>query len=797
MRALWGAGVSLSVGTRLGPYEITALLGAGGMGEVYRARDTRLGREVALKIVPPDLVHDEAARKRFHQEARSLSALSHPNIATLYEFDSDHGTEFLIMELVNGTRLRERLAGGALPVKEVLSLGAQMAHGLEAAHEAGIVHRDLKPENLIVTPKGLLKILDFGLARYTAAAAAAGATASFATEVGSTPGTLPYMAPEQLQGEEPTPRFDIYAAGAVLYEMATGRAMFDERGPMLVEAILHREPLPPIALNPRVPSQLSDTILKAIDKDPERRYQSARELAIDLERAAGPATRPTASPRARRHVPWKMLAAGIVLVIAALSLWMYRRMTRAGSAPIQSLAVLPLENFSGDAKQEYFVDGMTEELTSELAKIGGFSVISRTSAMQYKGTKKILPQIARELNVDAVIEGSVFREGNRVRITAQLVDARTDRHLWSNSFEEDVGNALDLQTRIANAIAEQVQNKLAPSSAPSHAPQTPVVAAKRTVAPEVLDLYLRGLYQANQGTADSIKAALASFQQATAKDPSFAPAYAQIAGIQLVLGTSYVPPREIMPQAKANAGKAIALDDTLVIGHVALAGVKFLYEWDWPGTERELQRALALDKNSADAHDQYGQYLIVIGRPDEGIAELQRARELDPFSSLIGGDLVFWSVFARKYDFAIESSKKAIELGPQASWTRVSLGLAYAMKGQYERAVAEAETGHKLDDNPLNTSFLASIYARAGRRKDAERTLASLSEQLKTQYSCSYEVAVVYVELGNLDEAFRYFNQAYEQRADCMPLLKVDPRLDKIHNDPRYQELMRKVGFTP
>ena len=789
--------MGLSVGTRLGPYEIVEPLGAGGMGEVYRARDTRLGREVALKIIPHQLIDSETARKRFRQEAVTLSAVSHPNIAALYEYDSEQGTEFLVMELVSGITLREKVRKAPLPLKELASLGSQIAHGLHAAHEAGIVHRDLKPENLIVTEKGLLKILDFGLAKLTVEAAAAGATASFATDAGSAPGTLPYMAPEQLQGEEPSPSFDIYAAGAVLYELATGRAMFAERGPMLVDAILHRQPPAPMELNPRLPAALNEIILKATDKEADHRYQSARELAIDLERLtdrSASSAAPVLSPRSANKT--KFIAVLALLVVLGVSAGLVlMRLGRAGGTRIQSLAVLPLANLSGDPQQEYFADGMTEELTSDLAKVGSFAVISRTSVMQYKGTRKNLRDIAGELNVDAVIEGSVFRDTNRIRITAQLIDARTDRHLWSESFSGDVGNALDLQSTVARSIAEQVENKLAAGG--KNAPLASTAPApKRAVDPQVLDLYLRGLYQANLATPESVKAALDAFQQVIAKDPSFAPAYAQLAGIQIAMGTSYVPPREIMPQAKINAEKAVSLDDSLVIGHVSLAAEKFFYEWDWPGTERELQRAIALDKNSADAHDQYASYLIAMGRGDEGVAELQRARDLDPFSPLIAADLVIWPVFARKYDFAIEHSKKALELGPQAGFPRVILGLAYAMKGNYETAIKEAEAGHKLDDNPLNTSFLASIYARAGRRKEAEATLATLSEQLKTQYSCAYEVGVVYLELGDKEKAFKYFNDAYEQRADCIPLLKVDPRLDPIHTDPRYQELMRKVGFT-
>ena len=780
----------LTAGTRLGPYEILAPLGAGGMGEVYRACDIRLGREVALKLVPPELLHDDLALKRFHQEARTLSSLSHPNIASLFEFDSDQDVEFLVMELVSGVSLRKKLAAGPLATKELLALGLQLAQALAAAHAVGIVHRDLKPENLMVTPEGRLKVLDFGLAKFTVVAATAGATASFVTEAGSAPGTVPYMAPEQLRGEPADARLDIYAAGAVLYEMATGQRMFAESGPMLVDAILHRQPPPPMALNPRIPSQLNEIILKALEKEPERRYQSPRELAIDLERLQDAVTRPTSSyPVATgRWRRWQStllpLAAFVVLL---LGVWLGTRRNppaNTTAANIQSLAVLPLANLSGDPQQEYFADGMTEELTSDLAKLGAFSVISRTSAMQYKGTKKTLPEIARELNVDVVIEGSVLRDRDRVRITAQLINARLDRHIWSDSYEGDLHNVFDLQSNVAHAIAEHVQSKLASTHQAQPSPH-------RAVAPDVLDLYLRGLYQRNQGP-DGIKPALASFQQAIARDPSFAPAYAQIADADVSLGILYLPPRDIMPQAKANAEKALALDDTLSQAHVALGEVHFWYEWDWPATERELQRALALDKNNADAHGRYGVFLSAMGQFDRGQAEFQRAQELDP---LTGVNRTLWTVMARRYDLAIANGKRRIEIAPQAALAHSSLGLAYAMKGQYAEGVAEAEAAHRLSSSPMITSFLASIYARAGRRADAEQTLASLKEQLKRRYSCEYEVAVAYVELGQAEEAFHWFQRGYDDRAMCMVMTKVDPRLDRIHADPRYQDMLKRLNF--
>jgi TolB-like protein/DNA-binding winged helix-turn-helix (wHTH) protein/Flp pilus assembly protein TadD len=491
----------------------------------------------------------------------------------------------------------------------------------------------------------------------------------------------------------------------------------------------------------------------------------------------------------RKSAALRRAAAGIAtLLVAAAAWWAWSMVRNTATTPaIRAIAVLPLENLSGSPDQDYFAAGMTDELISDLAKVGSFSVISRTSVTQYKGTKKTLPEIARELNVDAVIEGSVLRDGNRVRITVQLLN-KLDRHLWSDSYEGDLHDVLNLQSQVAHAIAQRVESKLNPA-------QQAQLNIHRPVDPEVLDTYLRGLYQLNLGTPEGMKAALASFQQVIAKDPTFASGYTQIASIDLQLGICCLPPRDIFPQAKANVEKALVLDDTLAEAHAVLAAIHFWYDWDWPGTESEVRRAIELDKNNADAHDQYGVYLTVIGQFDRALPEFQRAHELDPNSVGIMGDLVFWPVMARRYDLAIENGRKAIEMQPRAGWTHTYLGLAYAMKGQSAEGIAEAEAAHRLDDNPLITSFLASIYAHSGRRGEAERTLADLSDQLKNSYSCSYEVAVVHLELGRTEDAFRWFQKAYQQRSGCMVLVKIDPRLDGVRRDSRYQTLLQQVGI--
>ena len=572
------------IGKSISHYRVTEKLGAGGMGEVYRAHDERLDRDVALKVLPAGLLADEPARKRFRKEALMLSKLNHPNIATVHDFDTQEGVDFLVMEYVAGTTLAEKLAGRALPEKEVARLGTQMAAALEEAHEQGVVHRDLKPGNVMVTPKGQAKVLDFGLAKLVRPESETAVTESL-TETPAAAGTFPYMAPEQLRGETVDARTDLHALGVLLYEMATGQRPFPEaQGPRLIDAILNTAPVPPSRFQPRLSTELERIILKCLEKEPENRYQSAQEIGVDLRRlGSSPSVSAVREPIASR-IPWQRAGVASLAVVAflavlfALNVGGLRERLLGPPTPgrIESLAVLPLENISGDPQEDYFADGMTDALIDELAQIGALKVISRTSVMQYKGVKKPLPEIGRELDVDAVVEGSVLRAEGQVRITAQLIEAATDRHLWSKSYQRDMRDVLALQSEVAQAIAREIKIAVTPE-------EKMRLASARTVNPEAYQLYLIGRFYWNRRSEEGFKNAIDHFQRAIEIDPAFAPAYTGLADSYILLGTwGFVPFKEANPIAKAAAQKALEIDESLAEAHASL-GLYHQVVWDWGG----------------------------------------------------------------------------------------------------------------------------------------------------------------------------------------------------------------------
>ncbi len=790
------------IGQTLGHYRVVEQIGAGGMGLVFRAHDERLDRDVALKVLPPGTLTDENARKRFRKEALTLSKVNHPNIETVFDFDTEDGVDFLVMELIPGVTLDERLAAGELSEKEVIRLGAQLAEGLAAAHAEGVIHRDLKPGNLRLTPDGRLKILDFGLAKLLRPVSDVAATESLSKTHGAV-GTLPYMAPEQLQGEPADARSDLWAAGAVLYELATGRRPFPQSSaPMLIDAILRQAPVPPRAVNANLSPELERIISKSLEKDPEHRYQSAKELGADLKRLAAPPTAlpATRSAPSRRRYGWYALAAG-ALVVALLVAgpvipnweWRDRLLGKRGANRIESLAVLPLANLSGDPQQEYFADGMTEELTTNLAQISALRVISRTSVMQYKGTKKPLPEIARELNVDAVIEGSVLRAGNRVRITAQLVDARADRHLWSESYERDLGDVLALQSEVSRTIARQIQVTLTPQE------QTRLTTA-RPVNPEAYDAYLKGRYYLSKRSVDDIQKAIAYFQQAVDKDPAYAPAYAGLADSYYLLPQyGGVSPKETHPKAKAAATKALELDGALAEAHISLALIKLTADWDWAGSEVEFKRALELAPGSAQGHYFHAYfYLTPKGRFEEAIAELKRALDLDPLSMIINANLGATLRFARRYDEAIAQCRKTLELDSRFGRGHVVLGMAYEHKGMYREAITEFRMA--VDYDPRNTQPLVNLghaYALSGKEAEARKVLAELHKRSKKGYVLASDLALVYVALGEKQQALAALEKAYEAHEFRVMFLNVDPRFDSLRAEPRFQQLVRRIGLRP
>jgi len=783
------------VGQTLSHYRIVEEIGAGGMGVVYRAHDERLDRDVAIKVLPPGVLA-ERERKRFRKEALALSRLNHPNIETVYDFDTCDGVDFLVMEHIAGVTLAQKLVEGVLPEREISCLGGQLAEGLAAAQQQGMVHRDLKPSNLMVTDDGRLKILDFGLAKLLHPVSDTAVTASL-TETQSPAGTLPYMSPEQLRVEKIDARSDNWAAGALLYEMATGRRAFCERvASKLTDAILHQTPEPPRALNARISPELERIILKCLEKDPENRYQSARELAVDLRRLNTPAS--TSVPLVRR-VPLArrgLVAIGaLVAVLAVLAGfnvggWRERLVNKSGAQRISALAVLPLENLSHDPEQDYFADGMTEALITDLAQIGTLKVISRTSVMQYKGTKKALPAIARELGVDGVVEGSVLREGQQVRITVQLIQAPSDRHLWAQSFDRELKGVLALQSEVARTIAEEIRVKLTPQ-------EQAQLASIRAVNPEAHEAYLKGRYFWNQRTGEGLQKSIEYFQQATDRDPTFAPAYVGLADSYIVLSAlGFLPARDGYPKARTAATKALEMDDTLAEPHADLAWIKMAFDWDWADAEREFQYALKLNPNLANGHHWYALYLIYMGRFDEALKEINRARELDPLAPQINANVeeVFYS--SRQYDRAFQEIRNTLEIFPNYAQAHYKLGLVYTQKGQYEEAITQFQKAIALENSrqPRFLAALGNAYGMTGRRNAAQSVLKELLGRERVD-SCT--IVPIYLGLGQKGKALDWLEKGYEERGSCFAALKVAPWADPLRSDPRFQDLMQRIGLLP
>jgi len=797
------------IGTTLGHFRIIEKLGAGGMGEVYRARDEQLQRDVALKVLSPDALPDQTARARLLQEARAASALNHPHICTIHEVGEAGGQTYIVMERVEGRPLKDLIPAGGFPAESVLRYGAQIADALAHAHERGIVHRDLKSLNVVVTPAGHVKVLDFGLAKRLSGSELDEATRSqkSLTAAGAIVGTMTYMAPEVLRGEAADARSDIWALGVVLYEMAAGQMPFrGQTGFELSSAILRE---PPAALPAAVLSGLRAIIQRCLAKETGQRYQHAGEIRAVLEAmeptGSGAALAPpkqsaAAAPspgagRAGQRGLWlggAAALAGLMVVGFAMNIGGLRGRL-AGPAPrgqIQSLAVLPLSNFSKDPEQEYFADGMTEELITDLAKIGALKVISRTSVMQYKGTKKTVPEIARELNVDEVIEGSVQRSGDRVRITAQLIDARNDRHLWAESYERDLRDVLGLQGEVARAIAREIQVTLTPQE------QTRLASA-RPVNPEAHEAYLKGEYYWNKLTEEGIKKSMEYYQKAIQLAPDYATAYAALAfSYNLLASSEYAPSRENYAQAKKLAQKAVELDGNLASGHAALGFVLCYGDWNWPAAEAEFKRANELEPNGEGAHSVYALYLGDMGRIEEAIAEMKRSLELDPVNVLSRGNLGWLYYRAGHWERAVAEYQKILDRSANSSDAHAGLARVHGSQGRYAEAIAEWREARRLsEDIPGYIAGLGYAYVAAGKRDEAQKLLGELEQMSKRKYVSPYQVATIYAALGEKEQSFQWLAKALDEHNDSLVGLKVDPAFASLRSDPRFADLLRRVGL--
>lgn len=795
-------------GKTISHYRILKSIGQGGMGVVYQAEDLNLRRHVALKLLPQFLARDPQARSRFVREAQAASALNHPNICTVHEIGEGQGLHFIVIELLEGETLKQRIAGGPLNIPEILRIIIEICDALEAAHSAGIIHRDIKPSNIIVTKRGAAKLLDFGVAKRVGIEVLE-ETKSLSglqpthldirlTTPGTAIGTVAYMSPEQASGRQVDPRSDLFSLGAVLYEMTTGKSPFPgKKVADVLRAIQDRQPPPIAKLASKTPSRLIRVIDKALQKDCPLRYQSAAEMKADLQALS---LRLQAEKNRRNTAVGLVFATlfAVILVFNSMRLIQVRQLvlgepSAGASHSIKSLAVLPLENPSGDSSQEYFVDGMTDALITNLTKLSSLRVISRTSAMHYKGTHKPLPEIARELNVAAVVQGSVFRSGDRVRVSAQLVDAKNDRNLWARNYDDrDVRDVLKLQSELAQAVAQEVAGKLSPQE------QSRLAAGARSVDPKVYEAYLKGRYFSNLSSEEGLKKSLSYFQEAIREDPNYAPAYAGLADSYSVMGFGWADIRHPEVLAMDAAKKAISLDDSLAETHTSLGFVLHRYMQRWTEAEAEFRRAIELNPNYARAHRLYGQFFRNIGQPDRGCTEIHLAYELDPVDLSVGNGEAECLANGGRFDEAVRMMKDHIEMGPNRPDLRWVLGEIYERKRMFPEAIEQYRKGAELSHrNPMLLALLGSAYAGNGQTAKAEQFFEEMKRKSGNDHWLN---AAAYARLGRKEDAIR---ELMEDLGTCVPgtcgpgasLYISEWRFDPLRSDPRFQAILKRLNY--
>ncbi|HEU4724224.1 MAG TPA: protein kinase [Candidatus Eisenbacteria bacterium] len=759
------------IGRTLSRYRIVERLGAGGMGEVYRAHDERLDRDVALKVLTPGRGAPED-RERIRREARTLSQLSHPGISVVFDVASEDGTEFLVMELARGETLQESLRRGPLPEAALREIGAQVADALAAAHDHDIVHRDLKPANVILGADGRTKLLDFGLALRCDTALAASDTTDDA-ERHLVVGTLAYMSPEQMLGRSVDSRTDLYSLGVLLYEMATGRRPFEASpATALINEVLNAPRVLPASWP--ASAELARLVLALLEKEPARRPDSAREVAAAL-RGVGALPRAAAGDYAALATATPSASNGGAAAT-----------TRAGG--IESVAVLPLSNLSGEPAQEFFADGMTEALIARLAEIRSLRVLSRTTVARYKHADRPLPEIARELGVDAIVEGAISRDAGRVRITARLIDARNDRPLWAQSYERDLIDVLALQADVARAVADEIRVQLTPQ-------EDSRLRRARPVDPEAYEEYLRGRFHWNRRTEIDVRKAIESFGRSIALDPELAPAYAGLADAYVTLcAYNWVPPEEALPRARKAAARALELDDGNAQAHFSMAGVRFEADWDWEGALVSYDRGIALDPNLADGHHWKADVLSALRRPDEAIAEARLAERLDPTNLIVTTGVGLQYFYARRYDEAIAQELRVLEREADFPPALRVLGGAYEQIGRYDEAIETFRRANGLSKEESSAmALLAHAYAKSGRTADARALLEQLRAASSSRYISRYALGAIHAALGESAAALDLLEQSFEARDRGMTWLAVAPRLDPLRGEPRFQDLLRRM----
>ncbi len=801
---------------------------------MYLAEDTRLERKVALKILPENLANDTERMRRFVQEAKSASALNHPNIITIYEIGETDDAHFIATEYIEGETLHNRLKSEPINLKSILDIAIQVASALDAAHRAGIVHRDIKPENVMIRPDGLVKILDFGIAKLTEKKnESIDAEAATAVQAGTTPGmiigTANYMSPEQARGKAIDARTDIFSFGAMLYEMLAGKLPFEGETAMdTISAILHKEPAPLSQTSPDLPRELQRIVEKCLRKDRDERYQTVKDLLIDLKDIRQDLEfqnklEQTASPQ-REDAKTEILSVTtsdkgqttssaeyvvteikqhkrgfaiglIVLLLASIGLgyWFFANRS-ANTSQIESIAVLPFENQNPET--EYLSDGLTESIINNLSKLPHLRVITRNSVFRYKGKETDPIIVGRELDVRSVLTGRIIQRGDNLIISAELTDLEDNKQIWGQQYIRKIVDAFALQQEISRDISETLRSKLTGE-------EQQRLVKRETVSPEAYQLYLKGRFHWNKRKPEEHKKAIQYFEQAIALDPNYALAYAGIADCYAV-SSSPVKGQERFLRLRAAANKALELDPSLGEPHAALANT-FWTEWNWSGAESQYKRAIELNPNYATAHQWYAELLSRLGRHDEAVSEIKRARELDPLSLIINSDMIYILTMARRYDEAIEQGKKTLEM--DASWTtaRYFIYIAYLHKGMYEESIAEAEkavefrdwSAEKKEARRQAWAALRDAYRKSGARGFWQKML-----ELEKQYLAKGEeeesafiMAEIYANLGDKDEALKWLEKSVEKREEDIDLIKVNPMFDNLRSDSRFQDLLRRMNF--
>ena len=831
--------MTIGTGTKLGPYEIVSPLGAGGMGEVYLAEDTRLGRKVALKVLSAELTRNEDRVRRFEQEARAASALSHPNILTIFDIGKEDSTHFIATEFIDGQTLRSALTRARMKISDVLDIASQAAAALAAAHAAGIIHRDIKPENIMVRPDGLIKVLDFGLAKLVetqtpSTNSGARTIAKADTDPGTVMGTAAYMSPEQARGQIVDARTDIFSLGVVLYEMITGRAPFEgETASHVIVSILEKEPTPLTSSSPDAPSELERIVTKALAKEKDERYQTVKDLQIDLKRlkqrrevdaeiersispdtisrsvvgtssgleAVGTSMTPAVSSgnvAAHTTSSAEYLVSGIKQhkkgVIAALALLLIAGVALvyslypAGNVAIDSIAVLPLANAGGDPNLEYLSDGVSESLINSLSQLQRLRVTARTTAFRYKGKEVDPQQVGRELNVRAVLMGRVRQMGDKLNIQVDLVDATTGAQLWGEEYNRKLSDILAVKQDISREITDKLRLRLTGE-------EQKQITGRDTTNAEAYQYYLRGRYHWNKRTADELKKAIEQFQQAINRDSNYALAYAGLADCHMLLEQyAGIPSSEAGPKAKAAAERALAIDDSLAEAHTSLA-FHYHQSWRWEESEKEFKRAISLNPNYPTAHHWYQILLRSLGRDDEALAEIKRAQELDPLSPVLEVNIGLLYINMGDLDSAMEHAKRLAQLDTNFPLAHHVYALVYLEQRRYAEAIAEYQQDAAKDRTAYTLSFLGHSYARAGRRDEAVALLKELEAKYKTRESLAQYVAAVYAGLGDKDQAFAWLEKGFQDKCGLLSFVVVDATFDPLRDDPRYADLLRRMGL--